>query len=68
MANAGDTGFLIPEQAWDRAAQFGFTPGETTGSAAPLLWAEAQYVRLAVSIDAGRPVERPTAVTSRYGT
>jgi glucoamylase len=32
------------------------------------MWAEAQYVRLAVSVDAGRPVERPAAVTARYGT
>jgi glucoamylase len=68
MANAGNAGFLIPEQAWDRTAQFGFTFGEATGSAAPLMWAEAQYVRLAVSIDAGRPVERPVALTTRYGT
>ncbi|HEV7656948.1 MAG TPA: glycoside hydrolase family 15 protein [Mycobacteriales bacterium] len=68
MANAGDDGFFVPEQVWDRPAQFGFTFGETTGSAAPLLWAEAQYVRLAVSVDAGRPVERPAAVTTRYGT
>jgi glucoamylase len=67
MANAGNAGFLVPEQAWDRTAQFGFTVGETTGSAAPLMWAEAQYVRLAASIDAGRPLERPAAVTARYG-
>jgi glucoamylase len=68
IANAGNAGFLIPEQAWDRTAQFGFTSGEATGSAAPLMWAEAQYVRLAVSIDAGRPVERPVGLTTRYGT
>jgi glucoamylase len=66
LANAGNDGYLIPEQVWDRANQFGFTVGESTGSAAPLNWAAAQYVRLALSIDAGRPVETPTIVTTRY--
>jgi glucoamylase len=67
MANAANQGYLIPEQAWDRADQYGFDFGQATGSAAPLNWAEAQYVRLAHSIDAGFPVETPQAVLSRYG-
>jgi glucoamylase len=67
MANAANQGYLIPEQAWDRADQYGFDFGQATGSAAPLNWAEAQYVRLAHSIDAGFPVETPPAVLSRYG-
>jgi glucoamylase len=67
MANATNPGYLIPEQAWDRADQYGFTFGGPTGSAAPLNWAEAQYVRLAQSIDAGHPVETPAAVLARYG-
>ena len=67
MANAGNAGNLLPEQVWDRADQYGFTFGEPTGSAAPLAWAEAQYVRLALSIDAGRPVETPSVVAARYG-
>ena len=66
MANAGNAGYLIPEQAWDRPDQFGFAFGAATGSAAPLNWAAAQYVRLALSIDAGRPVETPAAVLARY--
>jgi glucoamylase len=66
MANAGNDGYLIPEQVWDRASRFGFAFGEATGSAAPLNWAAAQYVRLALSIDAGRPVETPSIVTARY--
>ena len=36
-------------------------------SATPLGWTHAQFVRLAWSIDAGRPVERPTLVSCRYG-
>jgi len=66
MADAANQGYLIPEQAWDRADQFGFDFGQATGSAAPLNWAEAQYVRLAQSIDTGHPVETPPAVLKRY--
>lgn len=66
MADAETPGYLIPEQAWDRTDQFGFTFGKPTGSAAPLAWAEAQYVRLAASIDAGKPVDTPSVVADRY--
>src|SRR5437763_4044611 len=68
MANAGNAGFLIPDQVWDRADQHGFTFGKPTGSAAPLNWAEAQYVRLALALDSGHPVETPSTVRIRYGT
>ncbi|KAB2344432.1 glycoside hydrolase family 15 protein [Actinomadura rudentiformis] len=66
MADSADQGYLIPEQAWDRADQFGFVFGKPTGSAAPLAWAQGQYVRLAQSITAGRPVETPLVVADRY--
>jgi hypothetical protein len=36
-------------------------------SATPLAWSHAQFVRLAWSIQAGRPVERPRVVACRYG-
>ena len=67
MAKAGNEGFLIPEQCWDRSDAFGFTFGEGTGSATPLAWSMAQFVRLANSIDAGCPVETPGIVAGRYG-
>ena len=35
-------------------------------SATPLAWTHAQFVRLAWSIDAGRPVEQPSIVACRY--
>jgi glucoamylase len=70
---------LVPEQAWEnpplRAAPFGsdpatasigYAPGEPTGSASPLTWAQAQYVRLALGLAAGRPLERPGIVKRRY--
>ncbi len=66
MAAAANAGYMIPEQVWDGAAQDGFTPGEGTGSATPLAWSMAQFVRLARSMDAGRPVEQPRWVAERY--
>ena len=70
MHNSANDGYMIPEQAWDRPepTAFGHTFGKGTGSAAPLAWAMAQYVRLARGIAAGRPVETPKVVTHRYVT
>jgi glucoamylase len=68
MAGSATAGHLIPEQVWDQASAHGFTFGQGTGSATPLAWAMAQFVRLAVSVSAGRVVERPAVVTARYGT
>jgi glucoamylase len=71
MANAaGDASYLIPEQVWDRADTtangVSLVGGEHTGSATPLAWATAQYVRLALGMDAGRAVETPAVVAGRY--
>ena len=73
MARAGDgTTFLIAEQVWDHQPPADgdprFVPGESTFSAAPLAWSHGQFIRLASSIDAGRPVETPTIVACRYHT
>jgi glucoamylase len=67
-ATAGD-GLMLPEQVWDEnppSGRPGFAPGTGTLSATPLAWTHAQFVRLAWSIDAGRPVERPGVVARRY--
>jgi glucoamylase len=66
MAGAANDGYLIPEQCWDRPNALGFEFGKGTGSATPLAWSLAQFVRLAVSIDAGHPVETPNIVAQRY--
>jgi glucoamylase len=65
MAATANEGFMMPEQVWDGRPPFG-PPGEGTLSATPLAWTHAQFVRLAWSIDAGRPVEQPTIVACRY--
>jgi glucan 1,4-alpha-glucosidase len=68
MAKAANEGYLIPEQVWDSpdAPDRGLSFGEGTGSATPLAWSMAQFVRLAVSIDEGAPIERPAVVADRY--
>ena len=59
-------GYFIPEQIWDQPDAFGFQKGKATGSAAPLAWEEAQYIRLAQSIDVGHPLDTPTILLARY--
>jgi glucoamylase len=70
--SADDTTFLLAEQVWDNRAPADNDatrrPGENTQSATPLVWTHAQFLRLARSIDAGRPVETPRVVACRYDT
>jgi glucoamylase len=69
IAATAGRGLMLPEQVWDDnppSGQPGFEPGKGTLSATPLAWTHAQFVRLAWSIDAGRPVERPGVVACRY--
>jgi glucoamylase len=69
MARTSNSGYLLPEQVWDNqlpSGRPGFEPGTPTLSATPLAWTHAQYIRLARDIAAGRVVEQPAAVASRY--
>src|SRR5215208_1427636 len=69
IAETGNDGYMLPEQVWDEnppSSTGGFTPGEGTFSATPLAWTHAQFVRLAWSIEDGRPVEQPKIVACRY--
>jgi glucoamylase len=66
LAATASEGLMMPEQVWDDQAPPGATPGTGTLSATPLGWTHAQFVRLAWSIDAGRPIERPDVVACRY--
>jgi len=62
------SGGLFPEQVWDTAPrpERGLVPGRPTGSAMPLAWAHAEFLKLAISRGLGRPVDRPAAVVRRY--
>ena len=41
-------GGLMPEQVWDAAPipERGLVPGKPTGSAMPLVWAHAEFLKL----------------------
>jgi GH15 family glucan-1,4-alpha-glucosidase len=70
---------LIPEQDWENpdltaspfgtppeTASIGFVNGEPAGSANPLSWSAASFVRLFADIGAGRLVDRPRSTFQRY--
>jgi glucoamylase len=67
-AMTGPSG-MIPEQVWDGAAvpERRLFPGRPTGSAMPLAWAHAEFIKLMISRHLGYPVDRPEAVWRRYG-
>ena len=60
---------LIPEQVWDSApiAEFDLKPGRPSGSAMPLVWAHAEFIKLCHSQKLGAPVDRPVETWKRYG-
>ena len=70
---------LIPEQNWElpdlppspygtdpTLASIGFENGGAAGSASPLTWSAASFVRLAGNLAAGRNIVLPAATHSRY--
>ena len=72
---------LIPEQDWESpdlaaspygtdptTASIGFANGKSAGSAAPLTWSSASFVRLMADLGAGRIVEQPASTVDRYVT
>jgi glucoamylase len=65
IAATANSGLMLPEQVWDTRSP-NLPAGTGTTSATPLAWTHAQYVRLAWSIDAGAPVERPSVMVCRY--
>ena len=69
MAAAAGSGLMLPEQVWDghhRRAAPRPRPARARSARRRLAWSHAQFVRLALSIDAGAPVERPAIVACRY--
>ena len=75
MLTFANEGLMIPEQIWDTAetpknADRNSFPklkfGEGTGSATPLAWSMAQFIRLAVNLQEGRNLDTPDVVYNRY--
>jgi glucoamylase len=75
MLGFANEGMMIPEQVWDspkipQKIDRQFIPdlkfGEGTGSATPLAWSMAQFIRLAINLKAGRNLDTPQVVYDRY--
>jgi glucoamylase len=61
MSGFANDGLMIPEQVWDRGKI-----GTGTGSATPLAWSMAQFIRLAMNVRENKNSETPSQVVSRY--
>jgi glucoamylase len=59
MERFANTGQILSEQVWEHS-------GEGTGSATPLAWSHAEYVRLLVSYVHGKVMDCPPPVAKRY--
>ena len=81
MAGTGSGVGLIPEQAWEdpdlaasppaataECASIGFQNGKAAGSASPLTWSAAQFVRLSTDLRVGKITEQPVDTVARYLT
>ena len=65
-------GAMLPEQIWDYMEPL-ITPagvvsmGDPAGSAMPLVWAHAEYLKLLRSVEDGVVFDRVSTVEARYG-
>ena len=68
MADMSGPNGMISEQIWDGEplTNYGLYPGRPTGSAMPLAWAHAEFIKLARSWVINRPFDRPGPVWDRY--
>lgn len=68
MTRMTGPGGLIPEQVWDAAPipERFLEPGKPTGSAMPLVWAHAEFLKLLAARQHGRPMELLASVEQRY--
>lgn len=64
LAAFANQGLMLPEQVWDRpdAPRSALRFGAGTGSATPLAWSCAGFIRLALALEDGRPVGQPRIV------
>ncbi|HZQ43788.1 MAG TPA: glycoside hydrolase family 15 protein [Acidobacteriaceae bacterium] len=62
-------GGMLPEQVWDYAdmPSEGLYCGRSAGSAQPLCWAHAEYLKLLRSVTDGHIFDRISIVEERYG-
>ena len=68
MERFSSIGGMLPEQVWDHAdlPSEGMYCGRSAGSAQPLVWAHAEYLKLLRSIADGEVFDRISVVAERY--
>lgn len=68
MNACASAGGLLPEQVWDSADIPGreLWRGRPSGSAMPLIWAHAEYIKLVRSLLDGRVFDLPVNTVQRY--
>ncbi len=68
MVRMTGRGRLVPEQVWDVAPILTrkLEPGKPSGSAMPLVWAHAEFLKLLAARQLGRPLEMLASVERRY--
>lgn len=68
IENFANEGGLIPEQVWDAAdiPEKELFNGRPSGSAMPLVWAHAEYVKLRRSLKDNRIFDMPPQTVQRY--
>ncbi len=69
MERFSSIGGMLPEQVWDHAdlPAEGMYCGRSAGSAQPLVWAHAEYLKLLRSLADGKVFDRISVVEDRYG-
>ncbi len=70
MQQCASAGGMLPEQVWDTdpIPERELYPGSASGSAMPLVWAHAEFIKLAFAALNKRCVEQLDAVEARYAT
>ena len=68
MEGLASTTGLLPEQSWDEAdrPEIYMWLGQPTGSAMPLMWAHAEYIKLLRSTADGKVYDAIPEVAERY--
>jgi glucoamylase len=68
MEGFANEGSLIPEQVWDSedVPEYELSCGRPSGSAMPLVWAHAEYIKLRRSLHDGYVFDKPPQPVERY--
>lgn len=68
LSSCGNDGGLLPEQVWDAddLPAHELLRGKPSGSAMPLVWAHAEYIKLCRSLADGKVFDMPPQPVQRY--